>query len=394
VREETGQDKPIAITEFNSSWSGAMGGETGMDTLNNALWLGDVLGRLIRARVDIVSCFSLQSGANVGGYGLFARDTPRPTYYTYHPDFAQKSGYQMFRGFGDRLVFAASDTPRLSLYAAATNAALTLIIVNLNDQPVTRPLVLDHFAIGGPAQVRLFDKDYKATDQSAATLTSRSDFTVPPLSITRLTIPGKTDREAAVPREAPDRPIRPTEPPTRGRLIWSDEFDGPAGAPPDETKWGYEIGGHGWGNAELHSSARLLTRGKFEFAYGRVEARIKIPSGQGIWPAFWMLGADINSKPWPSCGEIDILENIGKEPTTVHGTIHGPGYAGSAGLSQAYTQAVPFAHDYHVYAVEWKPERIAWYVDGNHYSMKTPADLKQGRQWVFDHPFYTNRTLK
>ena len=418
VREETGQDKPIAITEFNSSWSGAIGGETGMDTLNNALWLGDVLGRLIRARVDIVSYFSLQSGANVGGYGLFARDTPRPTYYT----------YQMFRDFGDRLVFAASDTPRLSLYAAATDKALTLIIVNLNDQPVTRPLVLDHFAIGGPAKIRLFDKDQKATDQPAATLTSRSDFTVPPLSITRLTIPGKADRGAAVPRAAPDRPIRPTEPPTRGRLIWSDEFDGPTGAPPDETKWGYEIGGHGWGNAELqyytnrpenaaldgngalvitakredpdtttyrclygacmYSSARLLTKGRFEFTYGRVEARIKIPSGQGIWPAFWMLGADINSKPWPSCGEIDILENIGKEPTTVHGTIHGPGYAGSAGLSQSYSKARPFAEDYHDYAVHWEPQRIRWYVDGNLYGTKTPADLEQSRQWVFDHPFY------
>ncbi len=191
------------------------------------------------------------------------------------------------------------------------------------------------------------------------------------------------------------------------KLVWSDEFDGPVGTLPDPAKWGYEIGGGGWGNAELqyytdraenaaldgngslvitaktedpsstpyrclygscmYSSARLLTKGKFEFTYGRVEARIKIPSTQGLWPAFWMLGSNINTKPWPSCGEIDILENIGKEPTTVYGTIHGPGYAGSAGPSQAYTQTVPFADDYHVYAVEWEPDRIAWYVDGNLY---------------------------
>ena len=132
----------------------------------------------------------------------------------------------------------------------------------------------------------------------------------------------------------------------------------------------------------------MLTKGKFEFTYGRVEARIKIPSTQGIWPAFWMLGSNINTKPWPSCGEIDILENIGKEPTTVHGTIHGPGYAGSAGPSQAYTQTVPFAEDYHIYALEWEPQAIRWYVDGNLYGTKTPADLEQGRQWVFDHPFF------
>jgi beta-glucosidase len=437
VREETGQDKPIAITEFNSSWSGTMGGETGMDTLNNALWLGDVLGRLIRARVEMAAYFSLQSNANIGGYGLFERDKARPTYYT----------YQMFRGFGDTLVFAQSDTPRLSIYAATTNDALNLVIINLNDQPISRPLVLDHFAIGGPAQVRLFDADHKATAQEDVTVTGQSDYTVPPLSITRLTIPGKVDRTAAVPRpeSQPGQGARATEAPmpeTEGhamrgwKLIWSDEFDGPAGALPDGTKWGYEIGGGGWGNAELqyytdrpenaaldgagalvitaktedpattpyrclygacmYSSARLFTRGKFEFTYGRVEARIKIPSGQGIWPAFWMLGSNIGTKPWPSCGEIDIMENIGKEPTTIHGTIHGPGYAGSAGLSHVYTQTVPFADDYHTYAIEWEPERIAWYVDGNLYyfdsaqykGVKTPADLEQGRQWVFDHPFY------
>jgi len=421
VREETGQDKPIAITEFNSSWAGTMGGETGMDTVNNALWLSDVLGRLIRQRVDVLAHFSLQSNVNVGGYGLFDRDTVRPSYYT----------YQMWQRFGDELLYASSDATRFSIYAARKGETLTLVIVNLNEQAITRPLTLDHFAVSGPAQVRLFDKDHQATVQPDVTLTSRSDYTVPPLSITLLTIPGKVDLTATAPRTAPQasKAASPTEVYMSGwRLIWSDEFDGPANTPPDPAKWGYDIGGGGWGNAEwqyytdrtenaaldgngslvitaktedpastpyrclygacLYTSARLLTKGKFEFTYGRVEARIKIPSTQGIWPAFWMLGSNINTKPWPSCGEIDILENIGKEPTTVHGTIHGPGYAGSAGPSQAYTQTVPFAEDYHIYALEWEPQAIRWYVDGNLYGTKTPADLEQGRQWVFDHPFF------
>ena len=422
VREETGQDKPIAITEFNSSWVGTMGGETGLDTFNNALWLADVLGRLIRQGVDFIAQFTLQSNSNIGGFGLFMRDTPTPSYYT----------YQMWQRFGDELLYASSDDPQISLYAARQKDTLTLMIINLSDQPQRRPIMLDHFAVGGPAQVRLFDKDHPATAQPDVTLTSRSDYTVPPLSITLLAIPGKVDPQAAAPHAAPQagKAASPTEVPMTGgwKLIWSDEFDGPAGTPPDATKWGYDIGGGGWGNAEwqyytdrpenaaldgngslvitaktedpastpyrclygacMYTSARLLTKGKFDFTYGRVEARITIPSTQGLWPAFWMLGANIDSKPWPSCGEIDIMENIGKEPTTVHGTIHGPGYAGSAGPSQAYTQAVPFADDYHVYALEWEPQAIRWYVDGNLYGTKTPADLEQGRQWVFDHPFF------
>jgi hypothetical protein len=184
VREETGKDKPIAITEFNSSWSGAIGGETGLDTVNNALWLGDVLGRLIRQRVDILAQFSLQSSANVGGFGLFERFAIRPTYYT----------YQMYKGLGEELVFAASDTPRLSIYAARKGDALTLMLVNLGDQAITRPLVLDHFTPGGPAQVRLFDAQHKATDQPEVMLAGKTDYGVPPLSMTLLTIPGKVSQ--------------------------------------------------------------------------------------------------------------------------------------------------------------------------------------------------------
>jgi len=216
-------------------------------------------------------------------------------------------------------------------------------------------------------------------------------------------------------------------------LAWSDEFDGPAGAAPDPTKWGYDIGGWGWGNREwqyytdkrensaldgaghmvitatenttttyqcahtppnhepgvcAYTSARLLTRGKFEFAYGRAEARIRIPEGQGIWPAFWMLGNNFGQVGWPGCGEIDIMENIGREPNTVHGTVHGPGYSGGSGIGGGYTITEPFASDYHTFAVEWEPEEIRWYVDNTQYFTVTPSMLPAGAPWVFDHPFF------
>jgi beta-glucanase (GH16 family) len=208
-------------------------------------------------------------------------------------------------------------------------------------------------------------------------------------------------------------------------LAWADEFDGPNGTGVDRTKWVPEVGGNGWGNNELeyyrddvanavqqngslvitaikerytgtdgvtrdYTSARLITRGKFEPRYGRFEARIKIPYGQGIWPAFWMLGSDIGSAGWPACGEIDILENIGREPTIVHGTVHGPGYSGANGIGAAYSLpgGVRFADDYHVYAVEWEPKAIRWYVDDALYFTLTPANLPQGAKWVFDHPHF------
>jgi beta-glucanase (GH16 family) len=208
-------------------------------------------------------------------------------------------------------------------------------------------------------------------------------------------------------------------------LAWSDEFAGPNGSGVDPTKWVLEVGGGGWGNQELeyytnrlqnayvqdgrlviraqrekykgkdgvtrdYTSARLKTHGKFSQTYGRLEARAKIPYGQGLWPAFWMLGDNIDSADWPACGEIDIMENVGKEPSTVHGTIHGPGYSGSAGIGDPYTLPVGkrFADDFHIFAVEWEPNAIRFYVDGDLYSTRTRADLPQGRQWVFDHPFF------
>jgi beta-glucanase (GH16 family) len=209
-------------------------------------------------------------------------------------------------------------------------------------------------------------------------------------------------------------------------LVWSDEFDGANGSSPDATKWKFDIGvgEDGWGNNELeyytsrtqnaylqdgtlviqalkgtytdqdgiardYTSARLKTAGRYQLTYGRVEARIKIPYGQGLWPAFWMLGNDFGQVDWPFCGEIDIMENIGLEPSTVHGTIHGPGYSDS-GLTGSYTLSGSqrFADAFHVFAVEWEQREIRFYVDSILYQTVTPADLPAGTTWVFDHPFF------
>ena len=209
------------------------------------------------------------------------------------------------------------------------------------------------------------------------------------------------------------------------KLVWSDEFNGPDGSPVDGSKWVSELGGNGWGNQELeyytarpqnatqeggnlvikvlqekytgsdgvtrdYTSARLKTLGKFSQRYGRFEARIKIPRGQGIWPAFWMLGDDIDKRGWPKSGEIDIMENIGKEPALVHGTIHGPGYSGAKGIGSSFGLPgnAPFADDFHVYAVEWEAKTIHFYVDDHLYATRTPSELPKGSKWVYNHPFF------
>jgi len=194
---------------------------------------------------------------------------------------------------------------------------------------------------------------------------------------------------------------------------------------PDRSKWVLETGGNGWGNNELeyytnrvenvqvndgklvitarregysdsqgvfrgYTSARMKTAGKFSQLYGRFEARIKLPEGQGIWPAFWMLGDNVGKVEWPDCGEIDIMENIGKEPSTVHGTIHGPGYSGDKGLSSAYSlpDGKKFADDFHIFAAEWEPQAIRFYVDDKLYATRTLVHLPSGTIWVYDHPFF------
>lgn len=211
-----------------------------------------------------------------------------------------------------------------------------------------------------------------------------------------------------------------TLPQREWELLWSDEFNGAAGSAPDNSKWSFDIGtgANGWGNSELQyytsrpdninldgngklvitaksesyagsgfTSARIKTKGKFAQAYGRFEARIKTPTGPGIWPAFWMLGANIDTKPWPQCGEIDIMEQRGQQPSVTHGSIHGPGYSGAGAITKPYGLLNGrFDTDYHLYAVEWGEDYIDFFVDNFLYQRLTPDDVTG--EWVYNQPFY------
>jgi beta-glucanase (GH16 family) len=209
-------------------------------------------------------------------------------------------------------------------------------------------------------------------------------------------------------------------------LVWNDEFNGPAGTLPDPAHWTYDLGSaSGWGNQEWeyytndpsnvsmdgkgylditarkndgslgcyygpcqYTSARLLTKNIYQFKYGLIEARIKVPAGIGLWPAFWMLGSDIDTHGWALCGEIDVMENLGRTPNKLYGTAHGPGYSGGSGLGGTVDTDQPLSDDYHVFAVEWQPDSIVWTLDGKPYFHVTSADVPAGDQWVFDHDFF------
>ncbi len=207
-------------------------------------------------------------------------------------------------------------------------------------------------------------------------------------------------------------------------LWWSDEFDGEAGTPPSPKSWGYDLGGGGWGLGQLQTytnspanaamdgkgnlavvavqdkqgnftSARLKTQGLVEHAYGRFEIRAKVLNGNGMWPAFWMLGNNFPGVAWPQCGEIDIMEMIGSKPYTNGGSLHGPGYSGMYPLTANYSlpEGGPtLADDFHTYAVEWETGVVRFYVDDTLYETRTPADIPADAggpgQWVYDHPFF------
>ncbi len=208
-------------------------------------------------------------------------------------------------------------------------------------------------------------------------------------------------------------------------LAWSEGFDGPAGTAPDPATWRLQTGGGGWGNQELqyytdstenasldgdgnlaivvrqpdpaaredryggygYTSARVISKDRMALRYGLVEARIRIPDGRGIWPAFWMLGQDFDEAGWPRCGEVNIMEVLGQEPAVAHATVHGPGYSGAAGIAAAHRARGSLAGGFHVYSIAWEPGRIRWYLDGRRYASVTPRDLR-GRPWVFDHDFF------
>ena len=198
-------------------------------------------------------------------------------------------------------------------------------------------------------------------------------------------------------------------------ITMQDEFD--EDGAPNSSIWTYDIGGNGWGNNELqyytdrsqnvavqngyliitaekenfeeasYTSARILSKGLFEQAYGRFEARIKLPWGQGIWPAFWLLGGDIDTNNWPNCGEIDIMEYRGQNPTMVLGTVHGPGYSGGESISKSYSLTNDrFDTGFHVFGIEWTPDYINYYVDDVLYNQITPEDVTG--EWVFNKPFF------
>jgi beta-glucanase (GH16 family) len=211
-------------------------------------------------------------------------------------------------------------------------------------------------------------------------------------------------------------------------LTWDDEFNLPNGSAVDSTKWTQETGNGGWStnkereyytpgtdNAVLqngmlvitaktqgasaysceygtcqYTSARMNTASSFTQKYGRFEARIKIPKGQGMWPAFWMLGDNIGSAGWPQCGEVDIMENVGSTPSTDYGSLHGPGYSGGQDLTGSYSlpDGGALGDDFHVYAVEWAPDTIRFYLDDVNYETRTSADVPSGDTWVYDHPFF------
>ena len=200
-------------------------------------------------------------------------------------------------------------------------------------------------------------------------------------------------------------------------IVLEDEFD--VDGAPNPAIWDYNIGtgSNGWGNNELqyytdrsenvkveggmlhitaiqesfegsgYTSARLLTKGLFSQKYGRYEARIKLPWGQGIWPAFWLLGSDIDEVGWPQCGEIDIMEYRGQAPTVNNGTLHGPGYSAGESITKSYTlENDRFDTDFHIFGIEWGPKYINFYVDDVLYNQLTPDDVTG--EWVYDHDFF------
>ncbi len=200
-------------------------------------------------------------------------------------------------------------------------------------------------------------------------------------------------------------------------LVWSDEFEQPG--PPDSTKWNYDVGGHGWGNNELqfytkgrpenarveggkliiearkepwdssnYTSAKLISRGKQSWLYGKFEVSAKLPKGRGTWPAIWMMPEKDTHGGWPTSGEIDIMEHVGFNPGTVHGSVHTEAYNHIIGTQKSDTLAVPDAMDaFHAYAVEWSADSMFFFIDGKRYHTFA-NEHKTYKEWPYDHPFY------
>jgi len=199
-------------------------------------------------------------------------------------------------------------------------------------------------------------------------------------------------------------------------LVWADEFDTPGA--PDDSKWTYDIGTgqDGWGNQELQyytdrsenvivedgmlkiiakredfedsefTSTRLKTQGLYDFTYGKVEIRAKLPAGGGTWPAFWLLGSDIEQVGWPACGEIDIMEQTGDDKTKVSAALHTPASFGAT-VNFRETELETAADEFHIYGMEWTNEIITFSVDGNDFYNFSPSP-KTAETWPFSKPFF------
>lgn len=203
------------------------------------------------------------------------------------------------------------------------------------------------------------------------------------------------------------------------QLIWSDEFNHSARSPVNPQNWQHDIGGHGWGNQQLeyntnalrnvaqngdgyleivalkeeidsnaYSSGRIHSRDLFEVQYGRIEAKIKLPIGQGIWPAFWMLGQGFPNVSWPDCGEIDIMEFRGQQPFESTGAVHGSGFSGGNALGGRFQSDQDLSQDFHLYAIEWSAQEIKWFVDEHLFYQLKPQDLPKNAAWPFQSPFF------
>jgi len=216
----------------------------------------------------------------------------------------------------------------------------------------------------------------------------------------------------------------PTGGPGRWQLVWSDEFD--HDGLPDSSKWGFDVGGSGWGNKELqyyterrkenarvengrliiearrerfdkneYTSARLVSKGKGDWTYGRFEVKAKLPSGRGTWPAIWMLptGRSYGNGGWPDNGEIDIMEHVGFDPNVIHGSAHTRAYYHVIGTQKTARINVPgVSTEFNVYAVEWTPDEIRWFINDKQYFTFTNERRTQStadyKQWPFDRPFH------
>ncbi|AKD58579.1 glycoside hydrolase family 16 protein [Spirosoma radiotolerans] len=214
-------------------------------------------------------------------------------------------------------------------------------------------------------------------------------------------------------------PVSGANPPSGRRLVWRDEFD-KAGLP-DSAKWGYEVGGNGWGNNELqyytdrrpenariengkliiearkeeykgqkYTSARLVTQNKATWTYGRIEAMAKLPKGVGTWPAVWMLGKNISTAGWPRSGEIDIMEHVGFDEGVIHGTVHTEAYNHAKKTEKGKAVSINnVTGSFHLYAIEWTTDQIDFFVDDQkYYTVQKSALGTSEAQWPFGQPFF------